>query len=85
MNARAALITVGIFAVAFVATAAVGLFVEWVRRHVAAGAQSRSGPGLLGPVHELVKLTAKETLVPQTARRAAFMLALPWLPTGRRC
>jgi len=74
MRAGDILATMGLFGAAMVLTALAGLVFEWVRRKVAARLQSRSGPGPLQPVRDLVKLSRKETIVPDTAQRAVFML-----------
>ncbi|GFK94686.1 Formate hydrogenlyase subunit 4 [Fundidesulfovibrio magnetotacticus] len=52
-----------------------GLFLKGVDRRVAARLQRRVGPPLLQPLWDVLKLCAKETLIPATANEAAFLLA----------
>src|SRR5574344_1331743 len=59
----------GIFALA------VALFFKGLDRRVAARVQRRVGPPLLPPVLDIAKLLTKETLIPKTAHRAAFIMA----------
>ncbi len=59
----------GLFAVA------AGLLLKGLDRRVEARLQRRVGPPLLQPVFDLIKLAGKETLIPATANRAAFLTA----------
>ncbi|MBG0775967.1 MAG: NADH-quinone oxidoreductase subunit H [Desulfovibrionaceae bacterium] len=52
-----------------------GLLLKGVDRRVQARLQRRVGPPLLQPFLDLAKLAAKETLVPETANRTAFLAA----------
>jgi formate hydrogenlyase subunit 4 len=54
---------------------ALGLFLKGVDRKVLARLQRRVGPPLYQPVLDLIKLMTKETLIPNTANEAAFLLA----------
>jgi NADH-quinone oxidoreductase subunit H len=55
---------------------ALGLGLKGIDRRVAARLQRRVGPPLLQPVFDLIKLSRKQTMVPETACRPLF-LALP--------
>jgi len=57
----------------FVFTAAVACLVSWIDRKVTARVQWRTGPPLLQPVYDLVKLSGKENLVPRTGERVSFL------------
>jgi NADH-quinone oxidoreductase subunit H len=57
----------------FLFTACLGLIVSWIVRKVSALVQWRVGPPFLQPFYDVMKLTGKETLVPQEAQRAVFM------------
>ncbi|AEF93238.1 NADH dehydrogenase (quinone) [Desulfotomaculum nigrificans CO-1-SRB] len=59
----------GLFAVAF------GLFLMGIDRKIAARLQRRVGPPVYQPFIDLVKLTRKEIVVPETAHLQAFRLA----------
>ncbi|MEW6064475.1 hydrogenase [Desulforamulus profundi] len=59
----------GLFAVVF------GLFLMGIDRKIAARLQRRVGPPVYQPFIDLVKLTRKETVVPETAHLQAFRLA----------
>ena len=59
----------------FLFTVAVGLVASWVVRKVSALVQWRVGPPLLQPLYDVVKLLAKETLVPQDAQQVVFKAA----------
>ena len=54
---------------------ALGLFLKGADRKVLARLQRRVGPPLYQPVLDIIKLTAKETLIPNTANEVAFRLA----------
>jgi formate hydrogenlyase subunit 4 len=54
---------------------ALGLLLKGVDRKVLARLQRRVGPPLYQPALDIIKLTAKETLIPDTANETAFRLA----------
>ncbi len=56
-------------------TAAVGLLTTWVDRKVSARVQWRVGPPWYQPFADVLKLFAKEIVVPDGARRTGFLLA----------
>lgn len=59
----------GVFALA------VGLFYKGLDRRFEARLQRRVGPPLIQPVLDIAKLLTKETLIPNTAHRTAFLMA----------
>jgi len=59
----------GVFALA------VGLFLKGLDRRMEARLQRRVGPPLTQPVLDVAKLLTKETLIPATAHRTAFLMA----------
>ncbi|MDR1857398.1 MAG: NADH-quinone oxidoreductase subunit H [Desulfovibrio sp.] len=59
----------GVFALA------VGFFFKGLDRRVEARLQSRVGPPLVQPWIDIAKLLTKETLIPKTACRQAFLMA----------
>ncbi len=59
----------GVFALAF------GLFLKGLDRRVEARLQRRVGPPLIQPLLDVAKLLTKETLIPETAHRTAFLMA----------
>ncbi|EPR37396.1 respiratory-chain NADH dehydrogenase subunit 1 [Desulfovibrio sp. X2] len=59
----------GLFAIA------VGLLLKGLDRRVEARLQRRVGPPLLQPFYDLAKLATKETIIPSTANRTAFLTA----------
>jgi len=59
----------------FLFTVAVGLVASWVVRKVSALVQWRVGPPFFQPLYDVVKLLAKETLVPQDAQQVVFKAA----------
>jgi NADH-quinone oxidoreductase subunit H len=59
----------------FVFTAVVGLLSTWIDRKVTARIHARVGPPWYQPFVDTVKLLGKETLVPEGAKRAGFLLA----------
>jgi len=61
----------------FVVAPNVGLFFTWVHRKLGARMQWRVGPPIYQPWADFIKLMSKETLVPATAHRTAFLLAPP--------
>jgi NADH-quinone oxidoreductase subunit H len=63
------------FVFGFLVTAMAGLIASWVDRKVTARVQYRVGPPLLQPLIDLVKLSGKELLIPQTASRTTFLIA----------
>lgn len=54
---------------------AVGFFFKGLDRRVEARLQRRVGPPLVQPVLDIAKLLTKETLIPNTANRTAFLMA----------
>lgn len=56
----------------FVFLMAAGLFVGWVDRKLVARFQSRVGPPFYQPFADLIKLLAKEDIIPENASRAMF-------------
>jgi len=56
-------------------TAIAGLMASWIDRKVTARVQYRVGPPFLQPLIDLVKLSGKELLIPQTASRMTFLTA----------
>jgi len=61
----------------FVFLAAYGLFLQWFDRRLAAVMQNRVGPPWYQPVADLVKLLAKEVIVPEACDTVMFK-ALPY-------
>ncbi len=57
----------------FLFSVGLGLVVSWIVRKVSALVQWRVGPPFLQPFYDVIKLTGKETLVPQQAQKAVFM------------
>jgi NADH-quinone oxidoreductase subunit H len=55
-----------------------GLFIDWLDRKVYARGQNRKGPPLLQPLYDIVKLTAKETIIPKGVSKF-WMTVLPIL------
>lgn len=55
-----------------------GLFIDWLDRKVYARGQNRKGPPFLQPVYDIVKLTAKETIIPHGVSKF-WMTVLPIL------
>jgi NADH-quinone oxidoreductase subunit H len=56
-------------------TSILGLLASWVDRLVTARVQYRTGPPLMQPFFDIVKLLGKETLVPNGASRSTFLAA----------
>ncbi len=54
---------------------AFGLFASWVDRKLIAKMQNRVGPPLMQPFADLIKLLAKEDIVPESADRSMFAIA----------
>ncbi len=52
------------------------LFIDWLDRKVYARGQNRKGPPFLQPLYDIVKLTAKETIIPKGVSKF-WMTALP--------
>lgn len=59
----------------FLFTAFAGLFVSWIDRKVTARVQWRVGPPWYQPFADIIKLLGKETIIPDSASRGAFLLA----------
>jgi NADH-quinone oxidoreductase subunit H len=59
----------------FLFTVVVGLVLTWVDRLVSARVQYRKGPPFYQPFADLVKLTIKQTIVPEGASRTLFLFA----------
>jgi NADH-quinone oxidoreductase subunit H len=59
----------------FLFSVVLGLIVSWIVRKVSALVQWRVGPPFLQPFYDVIKLTGKETLVPQEAQKTIFMAA----------
>ncbi len=59
----------------FVFTAVVGCIVSWIDRKVTARVQWRTGPPLLQPFYDLVKLSGKETIVPGEGAKLPFLMS----------
>lgn len=66
---------IGVFLLATIATAVLGLVLKWVDRMVTARVQWRVGPPWYQPFADVAKLLGKETIVPENARRTGFLLA----------
>ena len=67
--------TIGLFLVFLVATPVLGLMATWVDRKVTARVQYRVGPPWYQPFADVVKLMGKETIVPRSASKAAFLIS----------
>jgi NADH-quinone oxidoreductase subunit H len=59
----------------FILTAVLGLIASWLDRKITARIQYRKGPPFLQPVIDILKLLGKETLIPNGASKAMFVLA----------
>ncbi len=59
----------------FVLTAILGLAAKWLDRRVTAMVQWRVGPPWYQPLADICKLLGKETIVPERAQKAVFLLA----------
>ncbi|MGI5817465.1 MAG: complex I subunit 1 family protein [Armatimonadota bacterium] len=59
----------------FLFLVAFGLFASWVDRKLIAKMQNRVGPPMFQPFADLIKLLAKEDIVPEHANRAMFAAA----------
>ena len=55
----------------------IGLFFSWIHRKLGARMQWRVGPPIYQPWADVIKLLSKETIVPDTAHKTAFLLAPP--------
>jgi len=64
-----------LFVAAVAGLGVLGLVTKWVDRKVTARVQWRVGPPWYQPGVDIVKLLGKETMVPATAQRLAFLLA----------
>lgn len=56
-------------------TAVVGMLATWIDRKVTARVQYRVGPPWFQPFADFVKLLGKETIVPNAASKAAFLIS----------
>ena len=56
-------------------TIAIGTLMSGIDRKAIAHMQKRVGPPLLQPMYDFFKLLGKETIIPLTANRAAFIIA----------
>ena len=52
-----------------------GLFCEWLDRKLYARMQNRAGPPIFQPVADIIKLLAKEDIIPKNADRVLFQYA----------
>jgi len=59
----------------FLFTVVVGLIVSWLVRKVSALVQWRVGPPFFQPFYDVIKLTGKEILIPESAQRTVFIAA----------
>jgi NADH-quinone oxidoreductase subunit H len=59
----------------FVFSATVGMLLTWVDRFVSARVQMRVGPPVFQPWADVLKLSLKQTVVPQGAHRTTFLVA----------
>jgi len=59
----------------FIFTSNIGLFFAWVNRKILARLQWRVGPPIYQPWVDILKLLSKQTIIPSTAHKAAFILA----------
>lgn len=59
----------------FLFLVAFGLFASWVDRKLIAKFQNRVGPPLMQPLADLIKLLAKEDIIPENADRVMFVMA----------
>jgi len=59
----------------FLATAVIGLLASWIDRKVTARIQYRTGPPVLQPLIDIVKLLGKENLVPVGSSKLTFLMA----------
>ncbi len=59
----------------FLFTVVVGLVLTWVDRLVSARVQYRKGPPFYQPFADMLKLTIKQTIVPEGASRTIFLFA----------
>ena len=59
----------------FAFTAVIGLVLTWVDRFVSARVQWRKGPPFYQPFADMLKLLLKQTVVPEGASRATFLIA----------
>ncbi len=66
---------IGYLVIGFLAAAIIGMFAHWFDRKITARVQWRVGPPFFQPVYDLVKLLAKEVIVPEGASRFLFLSA----------
>ena len=64
-----------LLAYGFLLTAVIGLLASWIDRKVTARVQYRTGPPVLQPLIDIVKLLGKETLIPRGASKLTFLTA----------
>lgn len=66
---------IALWAVLTIGMLVLGLVTSWLDRKVTARVQARIGPPWYQPVADILKLFGKETLAPEGAGRAVFLLA----------
>ncbi len=66
---------IGYLIAGFVLAGVVGMFAHWFDRKITARVQWRVGPPFFQPVYDLVKLLAKEVVIPEGASRFLFLAA----------
>ncbi|RLF46673.1 MAG: hypothetical protein DRN29_04655 [Thermoplasmata archaeon] len=66
---------IGYLLIGFLAAAIIGMFAHWFDRKITAKVQWRVGPPFFQPLYDLVKLLAKEVIVPEGASRFLFLSA----------
>ena len=59
----------------FLGTVVAGLIASWIVRKVTAMVHHRIGPPVRQPLFDVIKLMAKETLIPEAAHKMTFMAA----------
>jgi len=59
----------------FLFTCVIGLLASWVDRKITARAQWRVGPPWYQPFADVIKLTGKETIIPENANKLLFLLS----------
>lgn len=66
---------IGYLIAGFVVAGVVGMFAHWFDRKITAKVQWRVGPPFFQPVYDLVKLLAKEVVIPEGGSRFLFLAA----------